>query len=139
MVEAQEDGERARDFAERVGQRILSMASRADKPHSVIIAASCSLEPETLAGRHRLAKMAIKAMGLSGELVLSGSPCSQTAGPFADRVRNEIFTLAGSLCHELASAGVNVSVRFPETSGQSGLRPRSGTGSTQVQGRFRQR
>ena len=121
LVEAQSDDELPYEFAERVGRRIASIASKGGRLRAAIIAANGRLDPVTLKARYRLATSAIQAMGLSGELVLTAAP--QLVTPMDERIRHEIFALAGALCDELAGTEIGVSVRFPEATDQSGLRP----------------
>jgi hypothetical protein len=121
LIEAQTEGESPSEFAERVGRRIASSASKGRSPRVAIIAANQRLDTETLQARYRLAKDAVAAMGLSGELVLSASHSIEE--PEADRVRYELFALAGALCDANAGTEISVSVRFPEVAERSGLRP----------------
>lgn len=112
LVEVQDEGELPLDFAERVSRRMISVASKGGPPRVVIIAINGSLDPLTLKGRERVVHVAIQAMGLSGELVLSGSP-QAAPNEHADRVHSELFALANALSHELASTEIVVSVRLP--------------------------
>ena len=123
LVEAQSDGELPHDFAARVGRRIASVASKGGRLRVAIIAANARLDPATLKARYRLAAASVQAMGLSGELVLTTAPHHSLGTPNQDRIRHEIFALAGALCDELAGTEIGVSVRFPEATEQSGLRP----------------
>ncbi len=123
LVEAQSDGESAGAFAERVGRRLASVASKGGKPRTAIIAANSLVDPLTLRARYRVAKAAIQAMGLSGELVLTAAPMQAVDADDDARVRHELFALAGVLCDELAGTEIGVSVRFPNAIEKSGLRP----------------
>jgi hypothetical protein len=124
LVEAQPNEETAADFVERVGRRIASLASKGMQPRVAIIATNSRLDPATLKARHRMAQLAVQAMGLSGELVLSASLGDYSpADEHGELVRHELFALAGTLCDELAGTDIGVSVRFPQANEQSGLRP----------------
>lgn len=123
LVEAQSDGELPHEFASRVGRRIASVASKGGRLRVAIIAVNARLDPATVNARYRLAAAAVQAMGLSGELVLTTAPPPGIRTSNDDRVRHEIFALAGALCDELAGTEIGVSVRFPEPTEQSGLRP----------------
>ena len=123
LVEAQVEGEHAGEFAERVGRRIASVASKGGRPRVAIIAANSLLDPVTLRARYRLAQAAGRAMGLSGELVLTASPYDAPTDIEDDRVRHELFALAGTLCDEVAGTEISVSVRFPQPTERSGLMP----------------
>ena len=124
LVEAQAEGEQPLAFAERVGRRLASLASKGSGPRVAIIATNTLLDSATLDARYLLAKTAVQAMGLSGELVLSASlEGGVPADELGERVRHELFALAGLLCDQLAGADIGVSVRFPVASEQSGLRP----------------
>ena len=89
----------------------------------IALAANSLLDPVTLRGRYRLAQSAVRAMGLSGELVLTASPYEAPNDIDGDRVRHELFTLAGTLCDEVAGTEISVSVRFPQPTERSGLMP----------------
>lgn len=121
LIEAQTEDETPAEFSQRVGRRIASAASKGKSPRVAIIATNQRLDSETLQARFLLAKHAVTAMGLAGELVLSASDSADS--PDADRVRHELFALAGALCDAMAGTEISVSVRFPEVTERSGLRP----------------
>jgi len=124
VVEAQADGELPNAFVERVGRRLASLASRGMSPRVAIIATNVLLDPQTLAARYRLAQIAIQMMGLTGEVVLSASlGMGASTDEHTNRVRHELFSIAGMLCDELAGTEIGVSVRFPQANEESGMRP----------------
>lgn len=122
LVEAQAEEESPHAFADRVGRRIASVASKGGRVRVAIIAANSSLAAPTVQARHQLAQAAVRAMGLSGELVLTASP-HEMGLQDDDLIRHELFALAGKLCDELTGTEISVSVRFPHATERSGLRP----------------
>jgi len=123
LVEVQDEAESPMDFAERVGRRMFSVASKGGRPRVVIIAVSGSLDPLALQGRQQVVQVAVQAMGLSGELVLSG-PSPSTHLEHAARVRRELLALTDMLSRELACTEIVVSVRLTDDSAPSERRPR---------------
>jgi hypothetical protein len=115
VVVAQDAAEPAEAFAGRVVHRIEDAISKDAKRVRVgVLVAAPSRDDGRVAMRERVARVILKALGSQkdAELVLAGD------GGEGDPSRQELFTLAGALCQELAGSNLNVRVRF---SGKSGV------------------
>lgn len=115
VVVAQDAAELAELFASRVVHRVEDAISKnAPRVRVGVLVAAASRDDGRVAMRERVARVILKALGSheDAELVLASE------GGEGDPSRQELFTLAGELCQELAGSSVNVRVRF---SGKSGV------------------
>lgn len=114
VVVAQDSAESAEAFGKRVVHRIADAISKSGSRVRVGVLVAASSRDEARAPmREGVARAILKALGSQqeAELVLASE------GGEADPSRQELFTLAGTLCEELAGTSVNVRVRFTGKSG----------------------
>ncbi len=119
VVEAQLVEERADDYATRVLHRITKGGAGTGALKLGMIATNGDTDAGAVAARARIARALCRAMnhGEGGELILVAD------GELPDDARHTLLALAGALVDELGASSVNVRVRFPDDTRESGVMP----------------
>jgi hypothetical protein len=107
LVVAQSADEAGAQFAQRVERKAHELAGRDVAIHAGLLVCNGSLSEASSAARQRIGSALLRVMlqKQRGELVLAGDSAA------GEDSRQELFTLAGTLCDELRGASLKVSVR----------------------------